>query len=91
MKCAKEEYEEEFGSQPTPEELADILGVKKQTLDAIIKSARPTISIDATISWGDEGGRRIAEIIPDESEPLDSLVEREELANIGSKVSWLSF
>ena len=82
MKVAKEEYEEEFGVEPSPEELADILGVKKTTLDSIIKSARPAISIDSTVSWGDEGGRRIAEIIPDESESLDSLVEREELANI---------
>jgi RNA polymerase primary sigma factor len=82
MNVLKGEYEEEFGVEPTPEELASLLGVKKRTLDAIIKSARPTISIDATVSWGDEGGRRISEIIPDDSEPLDSLVEREELANI---------
>ena len=82
MKVVKEEYEEEFGVEPTPEEVAEILGVKHSTLMAIVKSARPAISIDATVSWGDEGGRRIAEIIPDESESLDSLVEREELAGI---------
>jgi len=82
MSVAKEEYEEEFGVAPTPTELADILGVKKTTLDSIIKSARPAISIDATVSWGDEGGRRISEIIPDESDHLDTLLEREELAHI---------
>jgi len=82
MKVAKEEYEEEFGVLPSPEELADILGVKQKTLDAIVKSARPAISLDATVSWGDEGGRRIGEIIPDESETLDQRVEREELAGL---------
>ena len=82
MKVAKEEYEEEFGVEPSPEEIADILGVKKKTLDAIIKSARPAISLDATVSWGDEGGRRIGEIIPDDSETLDQRVEREELAGL---------
>tara|TARA_R100000655_G_C2976308_1_gene191171 strand:- start:303 stop:1064 length:762 start_codon:yes stop_codon:yes gene_type:complete len=85
MKVAKEEYEEEFGVEPTPEELSDILGVKLSTLNAIIKSARPTISIDSTVSWGDEGGRRIAEIIPDESESMDSRIEREEISNIVRK------
>jgi len=82
MKVAKEEYEEEFGVDPTEQELADILGVKKSTLDSIIKSARPALSIDATVSWGDDGGRRISEIIPDDSEHLDAVLEREELANI---------
>jgi RNA polymerase primary sigma factor len=82
MKVAKEEYEEEFGVEPTPEELADILGVKYSTLDSIIKSARPAISIDATVSWGDEGGRRISEIIPDDKESMESLVERTDLANM---------
>ena len=82
MKVAKEEYEEEFGVEPTQEELADILGVKRSTLDSIIKSARPAISLDQTVSWGDEGGRTIGEIIPDTRESLDSLVERDELASM---------
>jgi len=82
MKVVKEEYEEEFGVEPTPEEVADILGVKKSTLDSIIKSARPAISIDATVSWNDDGGRRISEIIPDESESMESKLEREELASL---------
>ena len=82
MKCAKEEYEEEFGTLPSPEELADILGVKKSTLDSIVKSARPTISIDATVSWGDDGGRRISEIIPDDKESMDSVIERQEISAI---------
>ena len=58
MKSVKNEYEEEFGVEPTDEELAAILGVKKQTLQAIIKSARPAISIDSTVSWNDDGGRK---------------------------------
>ena len=82
MKVVKEEYEEEFGVEPSEQELADLLGIKKSTLDSIIKSARPAISIDATVSWGDEGGRRIAEIIPDESDSPDTMMEREELAGM---------
>ena len=82
MKNTRKEYEEEFGVEPTDEEVAAILGVKKQTMQAIIKSARPAISIDSTISWNDDGGRKISEVIPDGKESLETLFEREELSNL---------
>lgn len=85
MKNIKKEYEEEFGVQPSDEEIASILGVKKQTLQAIIKSARPAISIDSTVSWNEDGGRKISEIIPDNKESIETIFEREELSNLIKK------
>ena len=81
MNVMKKEYEEEFGTEPTLAELADLLNVKKSTLDSLIKSSRSFISIDATIG-SDGEGRKIAEVIPDESESIDTLMERTELAEI---------
>lgn len=85
MKNIKKEYEEEFGVEPSEEELASILGVKKQTLQSIIKSARPTISIDSTVSWNEDGGRKISEIIPDDKDSIETIIEREELSNLIKK------
>ena len=70
MRQLSEEYEEEFGSTPTMEELADLLHVNLKTLKAIIESASTPISLDSTIKYrslGGSEGRTIGEVIPDEN------------------------
>ena len=83
MRVLKEEFQEEFGHEPTQDEIADMLGVKKQTLNALIKSSRFTLSLDAKVSRSDDGGgRTLAEVIPEDKEHLDDLLDREKLVLI---------
>jgi RNA polymerase primary sigma factor len=80
MRVLKEEFEEEFGREPTQDEIADMLGVKKQTLNALIKSSRFTLSLDAKVGRSDDGGgRTLAEVIPEDKEHLDDLLDRDKL------------
>ena len=61
------EYNEEFGVDPTNEEIADILGLNIKNVKNAIASikARHVGSLDEKI--GDEGNRTYAEIIPDDN------------------------
>ena len=69
MRRMSEEYQEQFGVQPSTEELVELLGVTKPTLTSIVKSAATPVSLDAR--WGFKGsngsgeGRTIAEAVPD--------------------------
>ena len=75
------EYEEEFGSNPTPEEISEILGVSMKMVNASMQSAklRHTISIDGSCGIDDEG-RKMLEMIPDESQtPIDEKLDHEKL------------
>jgi RNA polymerase primary sigma factor len=83
MRVLKEEFEEEFGREPTQDEIADMLGVKKQTLNALIKSSRFTLSLDAKVGRADDGGgRTLAEVIPEDKEHLDDLLDRDKLIHL---------
>ena len=61
------EYNEEFGVDPSNEEIADILGLSIKNVKNAVASikARHVGSIDEKI--GDEGNRTYAEIIPDDN------------------------
>ena len=65
--------------EPTNEEIADVMGESIEK----IKSARDTLkfrymsSIDTPI--GEEGGRTLADVIPDTSDPLDTLLDKDKL------------
>ena len=72
------EYNEEFGVDPTPEEVAEILGMSvkhvQRALDSI--KARNVGSIDEAI--GAEGNRTYAEIIPDKNAvDVDEMIDNE--------------
>jgi len=73
------EFEEEFGVEPTNEEIADVMGESVE----MVKSARDTLkfrymsSIDTPI--GEEGGRTLADVIPDLSDSLDTLLDKDKL------------
>ena len=70
-----EEYREEFGCDPSPEEVAAAVGVKSATLKAIRKAGATQISLDSPIKRSDSGGRRFAEVVcgVDDSDPGDAL------------------
>mgnify|MGYP001268023577 CR=1 FL=1 len=77
----KKEYEEDLGQQPTPEEIADILGVSLRMVNASTESGKLyfTVSIDNAVGNSGEG-RKMAEIIPDGSfEKMDEKIDNEKL------------
>ena len=73
------EFEEEFGVEPTNEDIAGVMGESVE----MIKSARDTLkfrymsSIDTPI--GEDGGRTLADVIPDISDSLDTLLDKDKL------------
>lgn len=77
------EYNEEFGVDPTPEEIADILGITVKHVGRALDSikARNVGSIDQAI--GAEGNRTYAEIIPDDrSVDLDEMIDNDTIRNL---------
>ncbi len=80
----KQDYFEEFGQNPTDEEISDLLGVTINAVRSCTESNpfAPEISIDAT--FGDEeGGRSLKDIIPDENATdVISTLDREKVANV---------
>ena len=79
MKKFASEYEEEFGTAPSQEELAELLGVTLDSMRAIIDAAGTPISLDSTISYGGSSGpstgRKLSDVIPDHDakDPGDKL------------------
>jgi len=63
-----DEYEEEFSQQPTNEEIASILGVTENMVEAAISASKlqHLVSYDGHIG-GEEEGRKILETIPDDN------------------------
>tara|TARA_E500000178_G_scaffold350411_1_gene409321 strand:- start:1192 stop:1809 length:618 start_codon:yes stop_codon:yes gene_type:complete len=74
-----EEYEEEFGTVPTIEEICESLGVSEKMAKASLDSIkmRYLVSLDKEISFHDGGTRTLADVIPDEN----SLSFEEEMDN----------
>ena len=73
-----EEYREEFGCDPSPEEVAAAVGVKSSTLKAIRKAGATQISLDSPVRRSDDSGRKFAEIVCG----LDTRDPGEELDNV---------
>jgi RNA polymerase primary sigma factor len=66
MRQASEEFEKEFGSAPTQEELAELLGVTKDTMESILACASTPLSLDTPIRYSSgDTGRTLAEVVPD--------------------------
>lgn len=79
---AAEEYQREFGVQPTVEELADILGVGSSSLDILLQTSKYTLSLDAPGMASDDGDApKLSEMIPGTgAEEIDSSIDREKIA-----------
>jgi len=60
------EYRENFGHDPSPEELADLLGVALKTLHNAQQCVGKSFSVDQPISSSDDGdGRSFTDILED--------------------------
>lgn len=79
---AAEDYNRQFGVQPTVEELADILGVGKGSLDILLQTSKYTLSIDAPGMAGTDGdGPTLGEMIPGTgAEEINESIDREKIA-----------
>ena len=84
IKHVREEYVEEFGVEPSEEELADLLGVSLKTFKNVIHAAASMTSLDSPVGYkgpGDASGRTLRELIPDQSlKSLDDLIDNKKIA-----------
>tara|TARA_R100000008_G_C3529351_1_gene138383 strand:+ start:96 stop:833 length:738 start_codon:yes stop_codon:yes gene_type:complete len=75
------EYEEEFGTKPSEEEIAEILCIDmkyvKQALDSI--KTRNLASIDMPI--GEDGNKTLADVIPDKDSGIDQMLDNRIIKN----------
>ena len=71
----REEYQDEFGCDPSAGEVAASVGIPEDTLRSIYKSGSTAVSLDRSISRDDSGGRTFAEIVGgvDETDPGEEL------------------
>ena len=81
IRVAREEYKEEFDSEPSMKELAGIVGIREETMKSIIQSARHSISLDSKIGKSGDG-RSVAETIPDNGDTVDDILDRQNLIKI---------
>jgi RNA polymerase primary sigma factor len=93
IKCIVKEYETEFDQEPTPSEIADLLGVSLSMVEAAIQSMalQNMYSLDATVG-ADGEGRLFSEMISDESwvDPAQTLDQRKLMMSIKSCLKNLS-
>jgi RNA polymerase primary sigma factor len=77
-----EEYNRQFGVQPTVEELADLLGVGTSSLDILLQTSKYTLSIDAPGMAGDDGdGPTLGEMIPGTgADEINDNIDRDKIA-----------
>lgn len=76
----KQEYQDEFGCDPTIDEICEALNLKEKHVKLAMASisARNVASIDAQI--GDEGNRTFGDIIPDNSSvSIEQILDNEKI------------
>ena len=78
IKNVTEEYEEEFGSSPTVEELADMLGVTTSLVEDALQAPTNTTSLSRPIGKDESG--TLEDVIPDNDQThLDDLLDKEKI------------
>ena len=80
MKQISEEYNKEFGVDPTQQELADLLGTSLDTLQSLIKCAATPVALDGGAYKSDDSSRSMHEVLVDEkSMTIDEELDRQKL------------
>lgn len=94
IKQTSQEYEEEFGQQPTTSELAALLGVSEDVIENTISCNIGSVSSldSATHAGGEETGRQLSETIvdPQAEDPAEALDRQKTLEIIRSALASLS-
>jgi len=87
----RKDYIESFGSEPTLEEIAEVLGIRANTLRSLRQSAASMISLDATVGSSEGDSRKLYEVIPDESMSiLDRMIQDDMQETIRQALATLS-
>lgn len=74
------DYRDEFGQQPSIAEIADVLGTSPESIQAIVGCSSACVSIDSSPRGIDGDGKKtFGEMIPDDSEPLDSALDKQKI------------
>lgn len=81
MKELAEEYEKEFGVEPTQQELADLLGTSFETLQSLIKCAATPVQIDGSAYKSDDSKRSMHDVLVDDNAvSIEENIDREKLS-----------
>ena len=69
------EYAEEFGTQASNKELAELLEVSENMIELTVTAGRVTLSLQAELGSDETGGRLLQDVIPDPdiADPSDIL------------------
>jgi len=88
----QKEYMEEFETAPTPEEIAEILGVSVDVVKTTMTSGRPTVSLDTPIGDDSSGGRKLEDVIPDTKSfsPIEAIDREKMISAVRDALSSLS-
>jgi RNA polymerase primary sigma factor len=76
---------QEMNSEPTPEQIASVMGVTPQKVRDIIKMSQDPVSLENPV--GDEGDSQLGDFVEDESavaplEAVGELLQKEQLASV---------
>ena len=79
-----QDFEEEFGFEPSHEEISEITGLSVKHIKQAISSLKTkyVASIDTPIGKNDEGGRTLADVIPDNHEGVDQMLDNKKIRSI---------
>lgn len=73
---------QQFGREPTPEEIAKRLGVEVGLVKKMLQIVQHTVSLDSPIGDGDNDGRVLADVIPDTKIPTPEAILMEKESNV---------
>lgn len=73
---ATNEFNQANNRNPTTPELSKITGVTEEQINYLAQFSNKLISVDDFIGNDDEGGNQVSDIIPDESEPIEDVVDK---------------
>jgi RNA polymerase primary sigma factor len=82
------DYKNEFGLEPSLQEVAEALNTTPETLQSIIQCSSKSISLDAQIPGADENSSRpLHELLPDENaETVEEKISKQELIDTLTEV-----
>tara|TARA_R110002126_G_scaffold47318_12_gene132520 strand:- start:3127 stop:3915 length:789 start_codon:yes stop_codon:yes gene_type:complete len=89
----QKEYSEEFGVQPTNEEIAEILEVSVNIVEAAISSGRMTISLNAEIGDSEKGGTKTLQDViadPNSDDPIETMDKAKMIKIVSAALSTLT-